>query len=393
MSVEAFINYAISNVFCAIVFAVMLIHDLVSIDRQEKQLKYDHALVAFMLYYLSDAFWSAVDSGVIPLNAITAPLTNFLNYLFMAGITYTWLIYVLAVWKVKGRNKPSNRILAILPFFLATVALIITYIAAPGVLFDAEYKITPIFNIFLVGVPYGYIVAIIVFAIRKAIHSESRAAKGNHLLIGFFPLMVVICGLAQMIFVPNVPIFAYSGTLLMIVFYILSMEQQISTDPLTNLNNRGQLTKYSQGGSLRVEGKFTFVMMIDINDFKLINDTFGHAEGDAALIMVAQSLVAAVSKYSDMSIFLGRYGGDEFVLVVHADAEVDVEALVIELRENVRKSCVDAHKKYVLSIGVGFDQLMEEPDTFAKCLQRADSKLYIDKEHCKISGNSTKFEE
>ena len=392
MSVEAFINYAVSNVFCAIVFAVMLIHDLVSIDRQEKQLKYDHALIAFMLYYLSDAFWAAVDSGVIPNHSVTVPLTSFLNYLFMAAITYTWLIYVLAVEKVKGRDKGRNRLLAVLPFLLATIALIITFIVSPGVLFTENYTATPIFNVFLVGVPYGYIVAIIVFAVRKAMHSDTRAEKRNHLLVGFFPLMVVVCGLAQMIFVPSVPVFAYSGTLLMIVFYILSMEQQISTDPLTNLNNRGQLTKYSQSGSLRVEGKSTFVMMIDINDFKLINDTLGHAEGDSALILVAQSLVDTVSKYSDMSIFLGRYGGDEFVLVVHTEAEVNVEALVIELRENVRKSCISEHKKYVLSIGVGFDQLMKEPDTFAKCLQRADNKLYIDKEHCKISGNSTKFE-
>ena len=393
MSVDAFINYAASNVFCAIVFFVLLTHDLISIDRQEKQLKYDRALVAFALYYLSDALWSAVYSGVIPLNSFTAALTNFLNYLFMAAITYTWFIYVLAVERIKDRNGWKYRLFGAIPFVLATVALVVTYLVAPNVLLDQNYEITPVFNVFLVGVPYIYITAILVYSIRMAIRSESRIEKRRHIFIGLFPVTVVISGLIQMILIPMVPFFAFSGTILMIVFYIRSMQEQISTDPLTNLNNRGQLARYvSVNSNLRSEGKTTYVIMIDVNDFKLINDNFGHAEGDAALIMVAQALVEAVAKYNDMTIFLGRYGGDEFVLIAHAQLVGEVESLVADIRESVRKKCLDANKHYVISIGVGYDELLNGQDTFAKCLQRADSKLYVDKEYCKLSGHSTTYD-
>jgi diguanylate cyclase (GGDEF)-like protein len=79
--------------------------------------------------------------------------------------------------------------------------------------------------------------------------------------------------------------------ILMLTFYIQSMEALISMDPPTKLNNRGQLFRYvSQETSLRMENRPTFVVMLDVNDFKAINDTYGHAEGDRALVIIANSL-------------------------------------------------------------------------------------------------------
>ena len=77
----------------------------------------------------------------------------------------------------------------------------------------------------------------------------------------------------------------------MLIFYIASMKTQISTDPLTGLNNRGQLANYvAQKSNIYRENRLTIVIMFDINDFKLINDTYGHAEGDRALILVSNAL-------------------------------------------------------------------------------------------------------
>ena len=95
------------------------------------------------------------------------------------------------------------------------------------------------------------------------------------------------------------------------------MKTQISTDPLTRLNNRGQLAGYiSQKSNIYHENRLTIVIMFDINDFKLVNDTYGHAEGDRALILVANALKEVTRNHS-MPMFLARYGGVEFILVVH----------------------------------------------------------------------------
>ena len=76
---DYFINYAGANFICLIIFGIMLARDLLNVDRQEKQIKYDHALVAFMLYFVSDAIWCAVDSGIIPKTTFSVVATHFSN--------------------------------------------------------------------------------------------------------------------------------------------------------------------------------------------------------------------------------------------------------------------------------------------------------------------------
>ena len=142
---------------------------------------------------------------------------------------------------------------------------------------------------------------------------------------------------------------------------------------------------------MRMDGRATFVIMIDINDFKKINDTLGHAEGDKALVILAQSLVYSI-RNCNMPMFLGRFGGDEFVLIAHPVKKEEVEKLIEEIRENVRAECIKENKQFILSVGIGYDELLSIPDTFQKCMQRADSKLYLDKEYCKINGKSTVLE-
>ncbi|MBR4732848.1 MAG: GGDEF domain-containing protein [Lachnospiraceae bacterium] len=384
-----FIYYASFNLVGIIIFGIMLAHDRLSIDRQEKQLKYDHTLIAFMLYFLSDAIWAGVDSGVFPVNSFTVLATGFSNFVIMTAITYTWLRYVMAVEQIPNRNEPRTRFAILFPFLLSVIALIVTYLVAPNLLIDENNKTTNLFDVFLVTIPYVYVIAVIVYTVKKAVHEKSAIMKRRHIYIGFFPIMVVVGGLMQMILMPELPIFCFGCIILMIIFYIQSMDSQISTDPLTKLNNRGQLSRYlSQPSNLRMEGRKTYVVMVDVNDFKMINDTYGHAEGDAALVILAQALVNTVRSRS-MPMFLGRYGGDEFVLIAHPVKESELEDLVRDLRSNVQKKCESEKKQYIMSVGIGYDEFLGDNDVIQKCMQRADSKLYLDKEYCKLHGKST----
>lgn len=384
-----FIYYASANLLGIVIFGIMLAHDRISIDKQEKQLKYDNALIAFMCYFLSDAIWSGVDAGILPVNAFTVLSTDFANFVIMTAITYTWLRYVMTLEQVPNRNKPMTRALLLCPFVISVITLIITYLVAPRLLIDENLKTTGIFDAFLVCVPYIYIITVIIYSLKKAKGEENPAEKRKHLYVGFFPVLVVAGGLAQMILMPALPIFCYSSTILMLIFFIVSIDGQVSTDPLTRLNNRGQLARYvAQDGNLRMEGRNTYVVMIDVNDFKKINDTYGHAEGDVALLIIAQSLRNVV-RSQNMPMFLGRFGGDEFVMIAHPIKEEELKELILMIRENIRTRCKNEEKPYVLSIGVGYDELLGGQDTFQKCMQRADNKLYLDKEYCKLNGQGT----
>ena len=165
----------------------------------------------------------------------------------------------------------------------------------------------------------------------------------------------------------------------MLIFYIASMKTQISTDPLTGLNNRGQLLHYiTQKTNLYREGRLTIVVMFDINDFKQINDTYGHAEGDHALILVADSFREVIRNHSTPMV-LARYGGDEFIMIAHPTGEAEIEPLIREIREQIKARCREESTPYVVSISAGAEALNGREDTFQRCMQRADKNLYADK--------------
>lgn len=382
------IYYVESNVVCMIVLGLLLIHNRFNIDRQEKQVKFDRVLIVFMLYFLADSFWAAIVAEVIPKTRFTVVADVLAIYVLMVATSYTWLEFVMAVEQAPHRNRPINKFAVLFPFIVSTIALVLTYLFAPHVLLNENYDTLVGYSIFLIVVPDIYIVAILFYALRKARVEENPIEKRKHFFIGFFPLLVIIGGLIQEVFLPHTPIYCFVVMIMLLIFYIQSLDARISIDPLTKLNNRGQLMLYiSQKSSLRMEGRPTFVVMIDVNDFKLINDTYGHAEGDRALILISDALRRAVRERS-MPIFLGRYGGDEFILIAHPAAEQDLIALVREIRGQIASSFEKSETPYALSVGIGYDELQSEPDTFSKCLQRADHKLYLDKEYIKMHRQS-----
>ena len=386
---DYFVYYMESNIVCVIIFGIMLSHDLLNVDRQEKQIKYDHALIAFMLYFISDALWSGIIDGVFPRNKFTILAINFSNYIIMTGITFMWLRFVMAYEQAPHRDRKINKFAVMFPLLVSAVALVVIYIRDPELILKNEFELQPVYNLFLVIVPCIYIAAVIIYVLRRARNEENPMEKRKHLYVGFFPLIVVGGGILQVVVMPTTSVFCFCCTILMLLFYIQSMESRISLDPLTNLNNRGQLLRYiSQKANVHMEGLHTFVIMIDVNDFKMINDTYGHAEGDHALVIIAESLKRITARHST-PMFLGRYGGDEFIVIARLPDEKSIEPLIADIRAQIEKRCTEVKAPYMISIGAGYDRLPEGEDTFQKCMERADNNLYLDKEFQKAHGRST----
>ena len=373
------VYYIEANLVCIIIFGILLIHNHFNIDRQEKQIKFDQVLVAFMLYFLNDCFWAAINGGLIPKTRFCVVVVAFLGCIFMAASMYCWLEFVMAYEQVPHRNRPINRFAVAFPFAAATLALILHYLIAPQMLISDTLDTLPAYSVYLVAVPDVYVLAVLFYTLRKARGEESRNEKRKHLFIGFFPLMVLAGGLVEMLFCPNIPIYCYCTLILMLLFYIQSIQMRISMDPLTQLNNRGQLMRYiSQKSNLYVEGRLTVVIMMDIDSFKAINDKCGHAEGDKALVAVSDALKRAVNSHA-MPSFLSRYGGDEFILIIHPLEPEETDALIGEIREEIALARHDA--PYTLTVSIGYDQLGDLQDSIQSCIRRADKKLYEDKEH------------
>ena len=369
------VYYIEANIVCILIFGILLVHNHFNIDRQEKQIKYDRVLIAFMLYFLMDCFWAAIVTEAIPKTRLTVVINTFCIYLLMGATVYYWLNFVMAYEQAPHRNRPINRFAVIFPFLISTLALILQYIIAPQTLINDAQDTLPGFDLYIIIVPDIYVIAVLFYTIRNAKIAENPAEKSKHLFIGLFPLLVSLGGLIQSTLYPHIPIYCFTSLILMLVFYIQSIEIQVSVDPLTSLNNRGQLARYiSQKSNLRLEGKQTVVIMMDIDNFKAINDNYGHAEGDNALVIIADALKKVINSHSAPS-FLGRYGGDEFILILHSDRVDEADQLIGEIRGEVARH----DTPYPLSISAGYDELADGGDTIQSCIQRADKKLYMDK--------------
>ena len=381
-----FLHYLESNAVCVVIFGIMLSHNLIKQDRQEKQIKYDWTLVAFMGYFIVDTVWAAVIAGVLPNDIALVCAVNFADFILMAAITFAWLRYAMAVEQVPGRDKPIKIFAILFPFLVSAVALIVIFIVAPDLLFNGANKTKPLFNAFLVTTPIIYIVASLFYSLRRVKDETNAEEKRKHVYIGCFPLIVILGGLAQMLLLPEGAFFCSCCTVFMLIFYIQAMEKQISVDPLTGLNNRGQLARYISQGAHK--DATTYILMIDVNDFKRINDTFGHAEGDRALVIVADALKRIVDG-RNFPTFLGRYGGDEFILIAHTPSAPEIDRMITEIRHRIEEDCFLQQTPYVIFVGIGFDKIGGDADNIQKCIARADDNMYLDKKNCKLNSQTT----
>ena len=98
----------------------------------------------------------------------------------------------------------------------------------------------------------------------------------------------------------------------------------------------------------------TYVMMIDIDHFKEINDTYGHAEGDRALILVAEALKKICERVR-VPVFLGRYGGDEFTIFIQDPQEDGAlpEQVAQAIREALAEKQLENRLPYELKASIG----------------------------------------
>ena len=151
------------------------------------------------------------------------------------------------------------------------------------------------------------------------------------------------------------------------------------TDPLTSLaNRRAMLERLQQvAGAMGKDGPGFAVAMIDIDNFKRVNDSFGHAVGDAALRVLADTLASMRHEHD----FAARWGGEEFLLLIMGTDAAAVRAYCESVRVAVEALRIEHNDKRIritISIGVA---LHERVLSFEDTIRDADRALYAAKSY------------
>jgi diguanylate cyclase (GGDEF)-like protein len=156
-------------------------------------------------------------------------------------------------------------------------------------------------------------------------------------------------------------------------------QQDSLTDPLTGLpNTRFMFTHLSRevARAERLKAELA-LLVLDVDEFKEINDTYGHRVGDRALREVARTLRAAIRPY-DVCV---RYAGDEFVVVLSGCGLEEVEEKRRELQEVADTMVVDVGGGVLvpISVSVGAAVFPHDGETTEALIAKADSRMYSDK--------------
>jgi diguanylate cyclase (GGDEF)-like protein len=165
---------------------------------------------------------------------------------------------------------------------------------------------------------------------------------------------------------------------------LADMEYLYSHDYMTALyNRRGFYTRINElvDGAAR-SGQYLAVYSIDLNGLKYINDTYGHQEGDFAILQTAKALESAAPKESLCS----RFGGDEFtVAMIVPDAAISI-AYRNRVEQYLAHINQTENKPYIMSASFGLSFCVPDRDfSFDKLILQADEKMYLEKEQSPYS--------
>lgn len=160
----------------------------------------------------------------------------------------------------------------------------------------------------------------------------------------------------------------------LLIIFIHIQNKNINIDELTEAYNRRYLERQLEVQTKsNLKGKQIYMLLIDVDEFKKINDNYGHLAGDEALKEIANIL-----KYScDNRAFVSRYGGDEFVILGQCENASVIEKNILQIEKNVRKVNDQGKFKYSISLSIGVSIFNRSDEGgIDNFLKEADKNMY-----------------
>ncbi len=299
-------------------------------------------------------------------------LANSLCFLGTVSIGFLWSLYV--DLRIYGNYKRTSRRAPFLCVpWLVEVIVIFVNLFGNGFLFtvsaDNLYARGP-------GATIGYVSLMIYFAYSVILTIRSREDANN---LHFFPVLYFvgpcIAGVLIQFFCYGITTSWISVAVAMIFVQMQSYAEKTYLDELSGLFNRRFFDRMleKRGKAKAGEGPL-FGIMLDINDFKAINDSLGHNVGDRAIRMVGEVLFKSIPDGARAI----RFAGDEFIVLLPDADEGQVLAAMDEVRAALARINEAKIEPFELHLAMGHAQFGPQDDAVA-FLRRMDEKMYEDK--------------
>lgn len=364
--------YVTINLLCAIMIILLMFMVSRGVMHETDQKTFFNLCFHTQLLFSLDVLWVFLDGATF---AGAWALNHIINAAYFAQcgvLCYYWSQY--SLFLSGSSEKYSGKLFKAL-FALPMVVEVVLSVASvwTGWYFTIDsanhyhrgdwlfIQVTVMF-IYLV---YSLLVAVFTIKRQRGVVNKNKLYAISAL--GFLPFTSQFLQ-AQF---PGESVFCTGATLGLIIVFLEIQREMISLDPLTRLNNRNQASIYlSSRFKQDIPGKRLYQFIMDLDKFKGINDTFGHMEGDNALVIVSAVLKVVCGPRGH---FISRYGGDEFVVF----ANLPDNAAADDLCHLLEKKLADYSKAlpYTLAMSIGYAAL-REGETEESLMSRADASLY-----------------
>jgi diguanylate cyclase (GGDEF)-like protein len=307
-------------------------------------------------------------------------IVTMLYYVCNPLICFWWLMYT--DYKVhESRSDLLKRIrIYAIPCAVSTVLSMVS-------LYTGWFFIIDENNNYMRG-PYFFVMAVIsllylIFSFGMALKDVIKNGWGEnksinlHLVI--FPIGIFLATAIQIMFF-GVSIIWVCSMLAFASIYINIQNGEISTDHLTGLYNRRRFDEHLKRRlKVQKKGQHMFAIIMDLDDFKNINDKYGHLAGDNALARVAELLR---NNCKDSDDFVARLGGDEFIIVGERTDTADIQKLLDRISKDVISYNNRSELDFPIKLSMGY-AVLEKNGTRSSLLAAADRAMYRNKQERK----------
>lgn len=370
-----YISYAITEIFCIFFSIGIIIKANKNVGTQLQMRHFRGMAMFFIIYLLSDVFWALGQGGFIPFSKALNKACNATGLVAVTLLTLGWCIFVIYRIDQSGSKKIKLLIGIHYAIAVADIIIVITSVSTGFYFYIDEDDIFQFAD--------GYIFHIIftflqlfgsgIYSFVQSFSNKQVKLKKEYRLPLFFIIIPSATAILEGI-LPLTPIVSL-GIFLPIHYAFLEIQNsEIYSDALTGLNNRRRMEIFLQDMIHNASDEKPFsIYMIDVNDFKLVNDKFGHIVGDRTLQLVADALRNVSDRLHG---FCARYGGDEFVLIINNEADIQ-ESIQNEVN-SMREKCADLIP--TISVCTGCATCRSGAVTATQLIAQADEQLYIQKE-------------
>lgn len=318
--------------------------------------------LTFLVNGLSGPGWKAVNLAGTTLYYLLCPL-----------ISVLWISYTdLKIHESKSSLLKRLRFYAI-PAAVCSAAVLASPVTGWLFVIDAEnhYSRGPFFPV-MTAVILIYPTVSFLMPLKDILQHGWAENKAVDFPLMLFPAAVIAAAVIQAVS-PGISVLWTCTMLTCTNIYINMQNTELSTDHLTGLYNQRSLDRHLQKKLQAKRGEsLLFALILDVDDFKKINDICGHLVGDGALTAVAGLLRQSLQKNED---FAARMGGDEFIIVGERSERGEINRLMETIRFNTDDYNGSRQSDYALSLSMGYS-ILQEGDTADSFLSAADMEMY-----------------